>query len=144
MIRLRSLNFLIAGTALVFLVGSVAMAQTKKRPKHARTAPAAQPRTPAKAREAAPGSTSSPGLGFGVAESLSGTIQIVVPDQNLLVVNGPNGVPYDLKVSPKTVIVVGEKAGTLASLSGLAGKPVSVGFVPQRDGDIATRVEVSP
>lgn len=140
MIRSRLFNFLIALTALAFLTGSAALAQTKKRPRHARTAPSAAQKAP----EPAPGSASSAGLGFGAAESLSGTIQMVVPDQNLLVVNGPNGVPYDLKVSPKTVIVVGDKAGTLTALSGLTGKAVSVGFVPQRDGDMATRIEVSP
>lgn len=135
MIRRHSLSFLVALTALLLFAGSFAFAQTKKQPRRARTA-AAGAQTRAKAQKAS-------NLGFGVPESMSGTIQMVVADQNLLIVSGPNKVPYDLKVTPKTVIVVGDKRGTLESLSGLVGKSVSVGFVPQRDGNFATRVEVA-
>ena len=83
------------------------------------------------------------GLGFGVPESLSGTIQMVVADQNLLVVNGPSGVPYDMKVTPRTLVVVNEKRGTIQSLADQVGKSVTVAFVPRRNGDFATRVEVT-
>lgn len=133
MIRRHSWNVFILTVALAFVAGSSAFAQTKKHSRHARTAPAAKEMS----------SQQMANLGFGVAESLSGTIQMVVADQNLLVVNGPNGVPYDLKITPKTVIVVGDKAATLETLSGQAGKQVSVGFVPKRDGNFATRVETA-
>jgi hypothetical protein len=83
------------------------------------------------------------GTGFGVTESLTGTLQMVVADQDVIVVTGPNNVPYDLKITPKTVIVVGEKRGTIETLSNEVGKPVSVGFVPQRDGNYANRLEVA-
>jgi hypothetical protein len=133
MIRRHGLNVLILTATLALIAGSSAFAQTKKLPRPARTAPAAKEMS----------SQQMSNLGFGVPESMSGTIQMVVADQNLLVVSGPNGVPYDLKITPKTVIVVGDKAGTLETLSGQVGKQVSVGFVPQRDGNFATRVEVS-
>ncbi|HVB98265.1 MAG TPA: hypothetical protein VNJ12_02885 [Candidatus Dormibacteraeota bacterium] len=83
------------------------------------------------------------GLGFGVPESLSGTVQMVVAGQNLLVITGSGGVPYDVKVTPKTLVVINEKRGTIQSLADQAGKSVTVAFVPQRDGDMATRVEVT-
>ncbi len=133
MIRRHSWHVLIFTAALALVAGSSAFAQTKKHPSRARTAPAAKEMS----------SQQMASLGFGVPESMSGTIQMVVADQNLLVVSGPNGVPYDLKITPKTVIVVGDKAGTLETLSGQTGKQVSVGFVPQRDGNFATRVEVA-
>lgn len=81
--------------------------------------------------------------GFGVAESLSGKVQMVIPGQELLVVNGPNNVPFDMKVTPRTLVVVNEKRGTIQSLVDQVGKPVTVAFVPERNGDFATRVEVT-
>ena len=129
MIRRNSLRVLILAAALALMAGSSAFAQTGKRVR-----PAA---------EQATSSQQVANQGFGVPESLSGTIQMVVADQNLLVVNGPNGVPYDLKITPKTVIVVGNKAGTIETLAGAIGKQVSVGFVPRREGNFATRVEVA-
>jgi hypothetical protein len=118
----------VAALALVF--GSSALAQTKKTRSSAKKAQASKTEQMAN-------------LGFGVAESLSGKILMVVPEQNLVVISGPNDVPYDLVVSAKTVIVVGDKRGTLESLAGQIGKQVSVGFVPQRDGNHATRIEVT-
>ena len=134
MIRRNSLRVLILAAALALMAGSSAFAQTGKRARPAQTAMAA---------EQATSSQQVANQGFGVPESLSGTIQMVVADQNLLVVNGPNGVPYDLKITPKTVIVVGNKAGTIETLAGAIGKQVSVGFVPRREGNFATRVEVA-
>jgi hypothetical protein len=133
MIRRHALNVLILAATFALVAGSSAFAQAKKNARAARTASAAKEMS----------SQQMSALGFGVPESMSGTIQMVVADQNLLVVSGPNGVPYDLKITPKTVIVVGDKAGTLETLSGEIGKQVSVGFVPQRDGNFATRVEVA-
>jgi hypothetical protein len=133
MIRRQPLNVLILTATVALVAASSAFAQTKKHPRQARTAPAAKEMS----------SQQMTNLGFGVAESMSGTIQMVVADENLLVISGPNGVPYDLKITPKTVIVVGDKAGTLETLSGQIGKQVAVGFVPQRDGNFATRIEVA-
>ncbi|MDE3136051.1 MAG: hypothetical protein KGL59_05730 [Acidobacteriota bacterium] len=134
MIRRDALNVLVLVAAVVLFSGSSAFAQAKKHPSRAKTAPAA-------AKDVS--SQQMTNLGFGVPESMSGSIQMVVADQNLLVVKGPNGVPYDLRITPKTVIVVGDKAGALETLAGQIGKQVSVGFVPQRDGNFATRIEVS-
>lgn len=133
MIRRHWLNFLIALAAFALLASSSALAQSRRYPIRAHVIPMVT-RTSAQ---------QGSGMGFGIPESLSGTIQMVVVDQNLVVVNGPNGVPYDLIVTPKTVIVIGNRRGTLESLSNMIGKPVSVGFVPQRKGNYATRIEVS-
>lgn len=134
MIRRNSsfLLMLVAALGLVFASG--AFAQTKKKPHRAR---------PPAAAAAAPAGEETAGSGFGVPESLSGKIEMVVLEQNLLVVSGPNGVPYDLIVGPKTLIVVGDKRGTLESLTAHVGMGVSVGFVPQKDGNHATRIEVT-
>lgn len=104
---------------------------------------AASPAAFAQSRNGKSGAGSGAANGFGVTESLSGKIQMVVPGQELLVVNGPNNVPYDMKVTPKTLVVVNEKRGTIQSLVNQVGQPVTVAFKPQRDGDIATRVEVT-
>lgn len=133
MIRRQLLNVLIALAAFALVASSSAFAQTKRHAPRARTTPAA----------AQAGAEQMSNQGFGVPESLSGKIEMVVPDQNLLVVSGPNGVPYDLIVTRKTVIVIGDKRGNLESLAGAVGKAVSVGFVPQRDGNYATRIEVT-
>jgi hypothetical protein len=133
MIRRHWLNFLIALAAFGLLGSSSALAQSRRYPIRAYVVPTFT-RTSAQQ-----GSS----MGFGIPESLSGTIQMVIVDQNLVVVDGPNGVPYDLVVTPKTVIMVGSRRGTIESLAGMIGKPVSVGFVPQRKGNYATRIEVS-
>lgn len=104
---------------------------------------AASPAAFAQSQNGKRGAGSAAANGFGVTESLSGTVQMVLPDQNLLVVKGPNNVPFDMKVTPKTLVVVNEKRGTIQSLVNQVGQPVTVAFKPQRDGDIATRVEVT-
>lgn len=130
MIRRYSFRVLILVVGLAFAAGSSAFAQSNTQSRRAHPAKASKTKQTA-------------GLGFGTPESLSGTVQMVVAGQNLLVVKGPNGVPYDLKVTPKTLVVVNEKRGTIESLSDQIGKAVTIAFVPQRDGDFATRVEVS-
>lgn len=118
--------------ALALFAGSPAFAQAKKQ---------TRPAQPASQKTAsAAGATDQ---GFGVAESLSGTVQMVAADQDLLVVKGLNDVPYDFKVTPKALVVVGEKRGTIQSLADQVGKHVIVAFTPQRDGNFATRVEVT-
>lgn len=133
MIRRYSVVVLTLIAALALAAVPSAFAQAKRHAHPARTAMTAK----------RSGTQRMANLGFGVPESLSGTIQMVIADQNLVVVNGPNGVPYDMKITPKTVIVVGDKAGTVETLVGEKGKSVSIGFVPERNGNFATRVEVA-
>jgi hypothetical protein len=132
MIRRYSFRVWILTVALALTAGVSAQAQGKKAASRARTT----------ARKTA-GAEQATDLGFGVAESLSGSVQMVAADQDLLVVKGPNDVPYDLKVTPKTLVVVGEKKGTIQSLADQVGEHVIVAFTPQRDGNFATRVEVT-
>lgn len=133
MIRRHWLNILIALAAFALFAGPSAFAQTGQLSRRAQTRPMA---TQAKSGQGS-------NMGFGIPESLSGKIQMVVVDQNLVVVDGPNNVPYDLIVTPKTVIMIGSQRGTLESLSSRVGETVSVGFVPQRKGNYATRIEVT-
>jgi hypothetical protein len=135
MIRRHSFCALISVVLLALAASPAAFGQAKKQKPARRERPAST----AKAAR----SSGTTGSGFGVAESLSGTIQMVVADQNLLVVNGPNNVPYDLEVTPKTLVVVNERRGTIQSLANQIGRAVTVAFVAQRNGDMATRVEVT-
>src|SRR5579884_2486354 len=80
--------------------------------------------------------------GFRCPRNALRRILMVVPDQNLLIVSGPNDVPYDFKVTPKTQIVSGSSRPTLNELKGQEGRSVVVEFVPERDGNYARRVEV--
>jgi hypothetical protein len=120
----RSAGGVAVVVACVLLAGA-ALAQAQK---------AASTRSARRPAEAA--------AGFGVRESLSGRILMVVPDQNLLIVTGPNDVPYDFKVTPKTQIVSGSSHPTLTELKGQEGRAVVVEFVPERDGNYARRIEV--
>lgn len=131
MIRRRALNVLIGLAAFAIFASLPAFAQAGKMLPRSRPVPVAMQ------------SGNGQNLGFGIPESLAGNIQMVIPEQKLLVVDGPNGVPYDLKVTPKTVIVVGDRRSTLEGLSAYVGKQVSVGFIPRRKGNFATRIEVT-
>src|SRR5579872_2605683 len=51
------------------------------------------------------------------AESLSGSIAMVQPDEKLRVVKDANGVPFDLRITPKTRIMAGNQKVTLDKLS---------------------------
>jgi hypothetical protein len=137
MLRRYSFHALILTAALALGAGSAAFAQAKKHTRRSHSAAARAAAAPSA------GSDQASGSGFGVTETLSGTVQTVAADQNLLVISGPNGVPYDMTVTPKTLVVVNEKRGTIQSLASQVGKPVNVAFVPERNGDMATRIEVT-
>ncbi|HEV2389062.1 MAG TPA: hypothetical protein VGS20_17615 [Candidatus Acidoferrales bacterium] len=142
---LRHISAVLA-LAAALASGAAASTQAKKHARRHAAAAAAAPAaaaSPAVAPAPAEAASQAAGAGFGVAESITGKIQMVVADQSLVVVTGPNDVPYDLKITPKTVIVVGEKRGTIESLASQVGKTASVGFVPQRDGNYAERVEIT-
>jgi len=75
-------------------------------------------------------------------ETLSGTISTVDAEKKLVVVTGPNGVPYNFTVSGGTKITVGGNKAKLSDLQ--TGKQASVSFVPaKKRGNLAKSIEVS-
>jgi|SRR5579863_2658048 len=77
------------------------------------------------------------------AENLSGKIIMVNPAQNLVVVQTPDGVPFDIDVTAKTRIRAGDHSLALKDLTQDIDKPVSVQFVPERRGDVAKSIRIS-
>lgn len=76
-------------------------------------------------------------------ETLTGQIMMVVPAKNLVIVKGPDGVPFDLRVTPATHIESGDHKIALKDLNQDAQKSVSVRYVPERAGDIARTIKVT-
>jgi len=96
----------------------------------------------AKTKEA-PAATEKPKVAAVKAETLTGTLQMVVADKKLLVVAAATGIPYDFTVTGMTKITAGGKKTKLADLAGSTGKPVTVKFLPEKKaGNIAQTVEV--
>ena len=77
------------------------------------------------------------------AESLSGTITIVDPALKTVVVQTPGGVPFDMVVNRNTRIKAGDRAISLQDLQQDVNKGVSVKFVPERRGDVATTIQLN-
>lgn len=73
------------------------------------------------------------------AETLTGTIMMVEPNSDLVVVQSPDHVPFDMRVARSTRILSGDKTLKLPDLSAETNHAVSVTFVPTGAGDI-TRV----
>ncbi len=75
-------------------------------------------------------------------EHLAGTIMMVDPAQNLVVVKGPENVPFDMKVSRGTRIEAGNQPVKLADLSSDLNRQVQVYFRPERSGDVAQSIKL--
>ncbi len=76
------------------------------------------------------------------AENLSGTIDMVKPGQNLLIIRDSTGVPFDLQVTPTTRIDLGNRRVDLRDLAQDDQKQASVHYIPERRGDIALSIQV--
>jgi len=76
-------------------------------------------------------------------ETLAGQIMMVVPAKNLVIVKGPDGVPFDMRVTPATHIESGNHTIALKDLNQDAQKSVTVRYVPERAGDIARTIKVT-
>ena len=70
-------------------------------------------------------------------ENLSGTITMADPQKDLVVVKGPDGVPFDMTIKPRTSIRSGNRKVSRKELEQFRDKQVSVRFVPERRGDVA-------
>ncbi len=75
-------------------------------------------------------------------ETLTGHIMMVKPAENLLVVTGPQGVPFDLTVTPSTKIVVNGHRENLGQLHADMNHSVTVRYRPETRGDIAHDINV--
>ena len=76
------------------------------------------------------------------AQNLTGTIAIVDPAKRLLVVQTAGGIPYDLDVTRQTQIRSGAQRLSLDNLKQDVNQTVTVRFVPQRRGDVASRIRL--
>ncbi len=83
------------------------------------------------------------GMGFGKPVNLSGSIWMVDTTGRIVVVMAPNGVPFDLQVTPRTRIEVSDRPANLAELAGQIHKDVLVNLAPERSGDIALSIQVT-
>ncbi len=75
-------------------------------------------------------------------ETLSGKIMLVEPEQHLVVVTGPDGIPFDIRVTPSTAIRSNGQRQTLQALQSDVNGGVSVRFTPEGRGDIAQSIHV--
>jgi len=117
---------LLAGTASVLLLAAPVLATTKST-----AAPAKTTAVKSAVRSAWP------------PETLSGKIISVDPGQNLVVVQGPDGVPFDMVATARTRIRSGNEPVTLQDLSGYQNQNVSVRFIPERRGDVAESIRIN-
>jgi threonine dehydrogenase-like Zn-dependent dehydrogenase len=78
------------------------------------------------------------------AETISGTLSMVVTDKKLVVLTGTGGVPYNFKVTGSTRIKVGGKKVKLDELAGQTNKLATVKFLSLPSGNIAQSIEVGP
>lgn len=77
------------------------------------------------------------------AETLTGSIMAVDPAQDLVIVQGADGVPFDMDVRASTRIRSGDHKLTLKDLATDQKKNVTVHFVPERAGDIARTIQLN-
>jgi len=76
-------------------------------------------------------------------EALSGKLAMVEPDQKLVVIQTPDGVPYDLKVTANIRIQSRGRSMVLKDLKQEVNKKVSVRLVPERRGDLARSIQIN-
>jgi hypothetical protein len=94
-------------------------------------------------KEEAPATAEKPKAPAVKAETISGTLSIVVVDKKLVVVTSSTGIPYNFNVTGGTKIKVSGAKAKLADLSGATGKSATVKFLPEKHaGNIAESIEV--
>jgi hypothetical protein len=76
-------------------------------------------------------------------EFLSGKIVNVDPDRKLVVMQTPDGIPFDMVVTAKTLIKSGDQSIALKDLTRDMNQSVSVKFVPERRGDVAESIRLN-
>ena len=76
------------------------------------------------------------------AQDLTGTIAMVDPAKRLLIVKTAGGIPYDVDITRHTQIRSGTERVSLTNLSNDVNQTVTVRFIPERRGDIASRIRI--
>ncbi len=76
------------------------------------------------------------------AENLSGKIDMVIPQQHLVVVKDSSGTTFDFVVNQKTHIMDNGQSMKLADLSSKMNDQVKVHFVPEAQGDMARTIQI--
>lgn len=77
------------------------------------------------------------------AETISGTVSMVVPANRLLVVKDASGTSFDFRVGKFTKIEINGQKANFQLLGLEVNSPVSVRFVPLTSGDLARTIKVS-
>ncbi|MFZ0138855.1 MAG: hypothetical protein WAK89_17455 [Candidatus Sulfotelmatobacter sp.] len=77
------------------------------------------------------------------AEDLSGTISMVDPTNKEVTLIGSNGVPYDFRVTTKTLVELSSNKIGTNELASEDHKPATVHFVPMSNGNLAERIQIS-
>ena len=75
-------------------------------------------------------------------ETLDGTIMSIDASRHLMIVNGPDKVPFDIRVDRHTRIMSGDQRLQLSGLASAANQHVSVRFTPERSGDVAQLIRI--
>jgi hypothetical protein len=76
-------------------------------------------------------------------ETLSGKIAMVDPAKKTVVVEGADGVPFDMIVTRATRIESGSQTLKLSDLASKSNQNASVHFVPERRGDVAQSIQIT-
>jgi len=74
---------------------------------------------------------------------ISGKIDMVIPDKNLVVVKTSDGVTYDMDVNSRTKIESGGQTVALKDLGQDMNDNVSVKFTAEHRGDIARTIQIN-
>jgi invasion protein IalB len=131
----RSIPCILIAALFLFLGAASGVAQQKTSPA---TKPAAKSQTMKKPHAELAGA----GKVLGPKETLSGTISRVDTTNNLIVLTGTNGVPYNFRVTKGTRITISGKKAGLGELSAQANAQASVQFVPRSKGNFAESITV--
>jgi len=126
----KLLLLILSGLALVFVVFSSTLAQEAAQPQAA----------PAEKKAAA---AEKPKAAFAKAETISGTLQMVVAEKKIVILADSAGTPFNFKVTGATRIKVAGKKAKLNDLASQTSKTASVKFLPTRSGNVAQTIEIS-
>ncbi|MFZ0956913.1 MAG: hypothetical protein WAN60_11270 [Candidatus Sulfotelmatobacter sp.] len=77
------------------------------------------------------------------AEDLSGTITMVGPNDKEITVVGSNGIPYDFKLTNKTLLELSNSKIPMNELASESQKQATIHFVPRSDGNLAQSIQIS-
>ncbi|MGC2531887.1 MAG: hypothetical protein WA424_03005, partial [Candidatus Sulfotelmatobacter sp.] len=77
------------------------------------------------------------------AEDLSGTISMVDPTDKEVTLIGSNGVPYDFRVTTKTLVELSNNKIGADELTTEDHKQATVHFVPMSNGNLAQKIQIS-